>query len=162
MSVELIGIDHIYLTVSDFARSERFYDAVMEALGFRKGTHAIAGEPHCHYRNREFQVTIRPAHDTSRGHDSYAPGLHHLCFRVADNAAVDEAARVLRSLGVAIEGPRACPEYTPDYYAVFFTDPDGLRLEIVNHLQVRRIFRDRWDELEGFVNPLEKLNRKHG
>jgi glyoxylase I family protein len=160
MSVDLIGIDHIYLTVSDFPRSERFYDAVMEALGFRKGTKAIAGEPHCHYCNRDFQVTIRPAHETGRAHDPYAPGLHHLCFRAAGNAAVDDAARVLESLGVAIDGPRLCPEYGPDYYAVFFSDPDGIRLEIMNHTARRKMIRERWDELEGFVNPLDKLRRE--
>ena len=44
-AAELIGIDHVYLTVSDLARSRRFYDRVMRALGFKKGTAAIGGEP---------------------------------------------------------------------------------------------------------------------
>ena len=44
----LIGIDHIYLSVTDFEKSERFYDSVMEALGLKKGDKSIAGEPHAH------------------------------------------------------------------------------------------------------------------
>jgi catechol 2,3-dioxygenase-like lactoylglutathione lyase family enzyme len=78
---ELLGVDHIYLAVSDFSRAEKFYDRVMEALGFKKSTAPIAGEPHCHYYNREFQISIRPAHSSAR-FNSYAPGLHHLCLRV--------------------------------------------------------------------------------
>ena len=42
--MEVIGLDHIYVSVSDFARSEAFYDRVMGALGFRKGDKPIAGE----------------------------------------------------------------------------------------------------------------------
>ncbi|HUA32682.1 MAG TPA: VOC family protein [Candidatus Binataceae bacterium] len=160
MAVDLTAIDHIYLSVSNFERSERFYDAVMQALGFRKSTAPIASEPHCHYCNRDFQITIRPAHMIDRNHEPYAPGLHHLCMRAADDAAVDEAARALSLIGIAIDGPRHCPEYAPDYYAVFFNDPDGIRLEVMNHLERRRVIRARWDELEGFVDPLGRLLRK--
>src|SRR5262249_43406277 len=71
-ATELIGIDHVYLTVSDFPRSRRFYDRLMKMLGFKKGTAAIGGEPHCHYYNRSFQVSIRPAHHRAVKHDSYA------------------------------------------------------------------------------------------
>ena len=35
---EVIGIDHIYITVSNLGRSETFYDGVMEVLG---DTHQI-------------------------------------------------------------------------------------------------------------------------
>ena len=155
--MQLTSVDHIYLSVSNFERSEKFYDAVMEPLGFRKGTTAIAGEPHCHYYNRDFQITIRPARATDRAHEPYALGLHHLCMRAPDREAVDEAARIMTSIGIAIDGPRLCPEYAPDYYAVFFSDPDGIRLEIVNHFKRRHTVRERWDELEGFVNPLDRL-----
>lgn len=157
MDLELIGIDHVYLAVSDFARSEKFYDRVMRALGFKKGTGSLGGARHCHYYNRSFQVTIRPARARARRHDPYSAGLHHLCMRARDNAMVDRLARALKSLKVAVDGPRTCPEYAPDYYAAFFTDPDGLRLEIVNHFRRRKTVRRRWSELEGFVNPLSKL-----
>lgn len=159
-AAELIGIDHVYLTVSDFARSRRFYDRVMRALGFKKGTAAIGGEPHCHYYNRSFQVSIRPAHHRAVKHDSYAPGLHHLSLRVANRAAVDLVVRKLRAMRIEVEGPRLWPEYSPDYYAVFFNDPDGIRLEVMNYLKRRKLVRKVWNELEGFTNPLDRLMRR--
>ena len=79
--MNVIGLDHLYLTVSDMERSERFYDAVMQRLGFRKGDKVVAGEPHAHYFNRALQITLRPAH-TMTPHDPYAPGLHHVCLQV--------------------------------------------------------------------------------
>jgi catechol 2,3-dioxygenase-like lactoylglutathione lyase family enzyme len=50
---EVIGIDHVYVTVSDLRASEVFYDRVMiEALGFRKNHFTLAGDPHVQYFNR--------------------------------------------------------------------------------------------------------------
>jgi glyoxylase I family protein len=158
-ATELIGIDHVYLTISDFARSRRFYDRLMKALGFKKGTAAIGGEPHCHCYNRNFQVSIRPAHRRAVKHDSYAPGLHHLSLRVVNRAAVEQVARKLRAMKIRVEGPRLWPEYSPDYYAVFFNDPDGIRLEVMNYLKRRKLVRKVWKELAGFANPLDRLMR---
>jgi glyoxylase I family protein len=155
MALEVSGVDHIYVAVSDLARSIAFYDPVMRLLGFRKGTKPIAGAPHVHYFNPEMQYTLRPAKRPAR-HDPYAPGLHHICFRVATNADVDQAARELRALGVDATEPAIYPEYSPDYYATFFSDPDGLRLEIVAMRRQRRLIRDHWHELTEFEDPLQK------
>ena len=152
MPIEFRGIDHIYLTVSDFRRAEEFYDRALRALGFHRGDAPIGGDPHRHYFCREFQISIRPAR-SSAPHDPYAPGLHHLCMRVADREAVDDAGSALRAAGIEVDGPRLCPEYLPDYYALFFRDPDGIRHEIVNHMERRKLMHARWDELEGFENP---------
>jgi len=150
-------IDHVYIAVRDLGVSERFYDPVMEALGFRKGTRAIGGEPHLHYFNRAMQYTLRPARSGSAA-DPYRVGsLHHLCFQLDDAAAVDEAHRRLRQLGVAASEPRLYPEYRPDYYATFFEDPDGIRLELVCDTAGRRLVRERWDELVGFTDPVARL-----
>jgi catechol 2,3-dioxygenase-like lactoylglutathione lyase family enzyme len=47
---DVIGIDHIYVTVSDLEASEQFYDGVMiEILGFRKNKFSIAGDLHIQY-----------------------------------------------------------------------------------------------------------------
>lgn len=138
MPVEVLGIDHIYIAVRDLGRSERFYDAVMPVLGFRKNTEPLHGEPHIHYYNRGFGFTLRPARQGAPRHDPYAPGLHHLCFRVLDEAAVGRGVRELREVGIEVSEPRAYPEYSSDYYAAFFCDPDGVRLEICNFWELRR------------------------
>jgi catechol 2,3-dioxygenase-like lactoylglutathione lyase family enzyme len=158
-NVDVVGLDHLYIAVSDFGRSEAFYDRVMALLGFRKGDKRIADEPHAHYFNRVMQYTIRPA---KRGgpHDPYAPGLHHVCFQVRDRPAVDEAFRSLRGAGVEATEPRVYPQYHDDYYATFFEDPDGIRLEVVARSRYRRELAERWDELRVFLNPVAELHAR--
>jgi glyoxylase I family protein len=137
--VDVIGIDHLYLSVADLARSEAFYDGVMRILDFRKVARPLAGgDMHVHYFNRALQLSLRPARESSGGHDPYAPGLHHLCFRVADEADVDVVADELATLGIDATAPKHYPEYQDDYYATFFEDPDGVRLEVVNHMAMRK------------------------
>ena len=114
MTVEVISVDHIFVSVGDLGRSEEFYDRVMAILGFRKGEGTISGDPHLFYYNRQFAYSLRPAREGTLGHDSYAPGLHQLCFREVDEAAVDRAARELRGAGVEATKPRYYPEYAPD------------------------------------------------
>lgn len=143
---EVIGIDHIYIAVSDLARSEAFYDRAMQALGFRKNKFAIAGEDHIQYFNRHFGYVLRPARTKTR-HDSYAPGLHHLCLRVESVEDLKSVAKDLRAAGIDASEPRQYPDYAPDYWATFFTDPDGLRLEVTNYRQERRERHDKWDQL---------------
>lgn len=156
MPVDVTALDHLYIAVTDLARSEAFYDPVMRLLGFRKGTLPIAGEPHVHYFNRVTQLSLRPARRTDVAHDPYRPGLHHLCFRVATPADVDAAARGLAALRVAVAEPRSYPEYAPDYYALFFTDPDGIRLEVVAHRRARSLVVEHWEQLTEFEDPLRK------
>jgi glyoxylase I family protein len=141
--VEVIGIDHIYIAVSDLQRSEEFYDRVFLNLGFRKNTFPIGGDPHIQYYNRHFGYVLRPA-KSKQAHDPYAPGLHHFCLRVDSAAHVNDAAEALRAAGVAVSEPKAYPEYTSDYVAFFFTDPDGLRLEVTNYRQERKDRHNNW------------------
>ncbi len=159
--MEITGLDHIYISVSDFSRSERFYDAVMAAFGFKKGDRPIAGEPHAHYFNRHLQYTIRPA---VRGEDcdAYSPGVHHICFQTPDRAGVDAAYRALSELGVSAVEPAEYPEYNDDYYATFFEDPDGLRLELVARSRYRDEIVDRWEDLVVFTNPIAELRDREG
>lgn len=145
---EVIGFDHLYVAVSDLARSERFYDAVMGTLGFRKNAFVIGGDPHVQYYNRRFGYVLRPAR-TAREHDPYSPGLHHMCFRVESIDDVVAAAAALQAAGIAATAPAAYPDYAPDYWATFFSDPDGLRLEITNYRQERRDRHDAWSDATG-------------
>ena len=141
---EVIGMDHIYLTVSDMARSGRFYDAVlMDTLGFRKNSFALGGDPHVQYFNRLFGFVLRPAR-VAKPHQPYSPGLHHFCFRVDSIADVHAVATQLRRAGIDATEARAYPDYAPDYSATFFSDPDGVRLEVTNYRQERRARNNHW------------------
>lgn len=144
---EVIGIDHIYITVSNLERSERFYNAVMKVLGFRKNQFELEGEQHIQYYNRHFGYVLRPAR-SSDSHNPYTPGLHHLCLRVENEKEVKEIAGRLKELNFSVSEPKGYPEYAPDYFAVFFSDPDGVQLEITNYRQERRKRHDEWENVE--------------
>lgn len=144
---EVIGFDHIYITVSDLEKSENFYDSVLlKALRFKKNKFTLNGDHHIQYYNRHFGFVIRPARILAK-HDSYSPGLHHFCFRVNSEQEVIEAQREIGNLGINCTEARIYPDYAPDYVATFFEDPDGIRLEITNYRQERKDRHDKWDEL---------------
>ena len=146
---DVIGIDHLYLAVADLARSEAFYDrALVDVLGFRKMAFTLAEAPHRQYYNRHFGFVLRPARSAALA-PAGAPGLHHFCFRVDSIAEVVEVAQRLQAAGIAAT-PAAChPGYAPDYWATWFDDPDGVRLEGTNYRQERRDRHDHWDALPG-------------
>ncbi len=135
---EVIGIDHIYITVSDLQQSETFYDQVLLAvLGFQKNKFTLGGEPHVQYFNRHFGYVLRPSHSSNQP-DFLAPGLHHFCLRVESVADVVAVADQLRAAGLEASEAKPYPEYAPDYWATYFTDPDGIHLEVTNYRQERR------------------------
>jgi catechol 2,3-dioxygenase-like lactoylglutathione lyase family enzyme len=140
---EIIGIDHLYITASNLERSEKFYDVVMEILDFQKNRFQFGAEQHIQYYNRDFGFVLRPAR-VSDPHNPYAPGLHHVCLRVESEKELQEVASRLKAKNISASEPRHYPEYALDYYAVYFTDPDGIRLEITNYRQERRQRHDNW------------------
>lgn len=140
-------LSHIDISVSDPARSIPFYAAFFEALGFHRWQSDrpdFAGErPRraawflAQEERPTFGVEVRPASAKSRDrrHDRYAPGLHHMAFHAESPAAVDEVhARVAAAGGVVLDPPAdysGKPGYSQGYYAAFFADPDGVKLEVV-------------------------------
>jgi glyoxylase I family protein len=130
-------IDHLDLVVTDLARSLEFYKALLEPLGYVRQSENTGerGERvvYLGHAHENGSVSLRRAQSGARPlpYDRYAVGLHHLAFAADSRAAVDGAAW-LREQGVTIEsGPREY-DYTPGYYAVFFYDPDGIKLELVH------------------------------
>ena len=67
-----------------------------------------------------------------RAHDRYSPGLHHVAFYALTRSDVDRLHQVLVDIGaVVLDPPAEYPQYGSGYYALFFADPDGLKLEFV-------------------------------
>lgn len=125
---------HIDLSVSDVAAARRVYAPVLDFLGYTLVKDRPDG---CEWdlTGREpFGASLGIRTATSGGsHDRYAPGLHHLAWRVESREAVDAAHALLVEHGIPmLDRPAHYPEYSGDYYAVFFADPDGLKLEIVH------------------------------
>lgn len=68
----------------------------------------------------------------NRAHDLYSAGLHHIAWRAESRADVDAMHDLLVGIGARVlDAPADYPEYGAGYYAVFFADPDGLKLEFV-------------------------------
>ncbi len=146
--VEVIGIDHIFIAVSDLGWAEPFYDRLLgQTLGFKKQKFDLAAAPHIHYFNRHFGYVLRPA-DPSSARPTSGPGLHHLCLRVESIADVVAVANTLRNHGIEATEARLYPEYAADYWATFLVDPDGTRLEITNYRQERRTRHDHWPAVD--------------
>ncbi len=137
-------IDHLDLVVSDLERSLRFYTGLLRPLGYVR-TAEIEGErgERVVYiwppgRSATWVGSIGLREKQSDAHpvpyDRYAVGVHHVAFLAGSRAEVDERAAWLRARGAEIEsGPREYHRYRPGYYAVFFYDPDGIKLEILHH-----------------------------
>jgi glyoxylase I family protein len=133
--VRSTGVHHVDLVVSSIERSLPFYQELLRPLGWhnlsevegeRGETIYYLGGPGTAIGLREAQ-TVR-----ERPHDRYEIGLHHLAIEAWSRAAVDERGEWLRAQGVEIEsGPKEY-WYIPGYDAVFFYDPDGIKVEILH------------------------------
>ncbi|HXR10752.1 MAG TPA: VOC family protein [Gaiellaceae bacterium] len=129
------GVHHVDLVVSSIERSLPFYRDLLGPIGW----HGIGevegerGETIWYLSGRGTSIGLREAQSEGGGPvDRYAVGLHHLAFEAPSRAAVDERAEWLRENGAEIESEPQEYTYTPGYYAVFFYDPDGLKLEIMH------------------------------
>ncbi|HEV3000368.1 MAG TPA: VOC family protein [Solirubrobacteraceae bacterium] len=151
----LEAIDHLDLVVSDFDRSLRFYVELLRPLGYVR-TSEIEGErgERVVYVGRPGgfgSVSVREAQSGAHGtpYDRYGIGIHHIAFSATRRSVVDERAEWLRANGHEIEsGPGEYNQYSPGYYAVFFYDPDGIKLEILH--------RPREQDLAARVQELER------
>jgi glyoxylase I family protein len=127
------SLNHLSLTVSDRDRSEPFYDAILQFMGYQPvertedytmwwletaGAILIgSAKPDC----------VNPTHDR------YSPGLHHIGFNADSREQVDRLYQLLVQIGATILDPPAeYNQYAPGYYALFFADPDGIKLELVH------------------------------
>jgi glyoxylase I family protein len=133
--VRSTGFHHLDIVVSSIERSLPFYRDLLAPLGWH-GIGEVEGErgETIHYLSGPgSSLGLREATTRSEGqYDRYRVGLHHVAFEVASRAAVDERAQWLRARDVEIESGPEVYWYLPGYYAVFFYDPDGLKLELVH------------------------------
>ena len=129
------GVHHVDLVVSDIGRALRFYRGVFGPLGWH-GVHEIPGErgETIHYvHGPGSTIGLRQAPDgaATLPVDRYRVGMHHVCLEAPTEEGLYAAAERIVALGGTIsEGPRHFPEYREGYHAIFFFDPDGIKLEL--------------------------------
>ncbi|MGI8885893.1 MAG: VOC family protein [Gaiellaceae bacterium] len=127
------GLHHIDLVVSSIERSLPFYRELLEPLGYTRvgEVEGERGEMISYIVGPGVGVGLREA-QTEGAHDRYRIGVHHVAFEAASREVVDERHRWLIDRGSEIESPPKEYTYIPGYYAFFFYDPDGIKLEIVH------------------------------
>jgi catechol 2,3-dioxygenase-like lactoylglutathione lyase family enzyme len=131
------ALHHLDLNVTDMKRSHAFYDRVLSHIGYRSVDYSVPDEAEGFdwlapsLSGDRFSIGLYQARGSLR-HDRYSAGVHHIALTAPSREAVDDLYGVLLDIGAQIlNPPREYPEYEPGYYAVFFLDPDGIKLEYV-------------------------------
>jgi len=124
--VRVVGIDHLVIRVSDYETSKSFYGRLFDFLGFEISEEY---EDAIGWTNGRTRYWIGPADAVGRKRKYRIGdvGFHHYAFELRSRKDVDALQDFLHELGATIVDPAG--EYYDDYYAVFFLDPDGLKLE---------------------------------
>lgn len=125
--VRVVGVDHVSIRVSDFRRSKRFYGRLLKFLGLKpEGDYADAAG----WGNDKTVFWIGEADDAGKKHTYRLGdiGLHHYAFELGKRADVDALYRYLKKEGIPVVDPPG-EYYSGGYYAVYFLDPDGIKLE---------------------------------
>jgi glyoxylase I family protein len=140
------ALSHIDISVGYPERSISFYHAFLTALGFRRlnidspewsgenPTRATWGKKYSD--GSRFEIEARPSAIQSRDrrYDRYEPGPHHLAFHAESDACVDRVHEAVVAIGgEVLDAPQnygGQAGYGDYYYAAFFADPDGVKLEV--------------------------------
>jgi glyoxylase I family protein len=146
-------LSHIDISVGYPDRSIRFYAAFFAAIGYQRreitGEGWVGPNPQratwtiTYADGIHFEVEIRPARAESRDrkYDRYEPGPHHLAFHAGSDAVVDRVHAAMCAVGARVlDAPAQYggePGYGAHYYAVFFADPDDLKLEVCHVASVQ-------------------------
>lgn len=130
----VVGIDHLSIRVSNFKKSKIFYSKLFDFLGFKvldEYDDAIG------WTNGKTRFWISPA-DSKGKKRKYRIGdigYHHYAFELRSRKDVNELYKFVKKMGAVIVDTPA--EYYENYYAVFFLDPDGLKLEGMKYGKVK-------------------------
>src|SRR5712664_2105832 len=127
------SIRHVEINVLNFERSKAFYHDFLELLGYKQ---IFGGKDFAGWGNGEAEIFVTYlARYKDSGFHRRQVGLNHIAFQAKSKADVDRLYSeflVPRSIKVLYDGPKEYPEYRKGYYAVYFEDPDRIKLEFVH------------------------------
>ena len=132
MNIDINGMAHVILTVSQFEAARAFYGRLCTAMGMKP---VFDGDRFCYWVGGRTAIGIEPCDPAFAGERfvQQRVGLHHICVRVRTRDDVDRCAALLREMDATIVRGPGENSWAPGYYSVLFEDPDGIRLEL-NHV----------------------------
>ena len=126
-------IGHIGINLSNSGKSFRFWKDVLNYLGFK-----VIEDGSSHFDANDGMsylcVSVTEKHYKIDGFHRKRTGLNHIAFRVSSREQVDQCVSELlvpRNIHTLYGGAKPYPEYVEGYYAVYFEDPDKIKVEIV-------------------------------
>ncbi len=138
--MEINGIAHIFLTVSNFAACREFYAKLLPFLGMHP-VMDMDGVFYCVGGRSGLGIESAAAEHRGKRFVQQRVGLHHLCFRARNREDVDTLYAFLKEIGATIVHEPKDGPWAPGYYSVLFEDPDGIRLEL-NHVPGKGLLAD--------------------
>lgn len=126
-------LNHFGIHVSDKQKSFSFYKDLLTYLGYEV---AKEDENHLGMKNGLTDIWLRETPEAYKKNIYHRKntGVNHIAFGVSSKEDVDRFYReflVPRGIKSLYSTPRPLPQYTPNYYAVYFEDPDRMKLEVV-------------------------------
>jgi catechol 2,3-dioxygenase-like lactoylglutathione lyase family enzyme len=132
----MAGIDHLMINANRYDESVKFYSWLMPKIGYPE-KHEYGGEdPVTGFSGPGGSLWLSNSATNLRSDNFHKRrvGLREVAFRAESRAQVDAVAKEIESNGGKIlDAPQEYPQYAAGYYSVFFTDPDGLKLEVVTY-----------------------------
>lgn len=128
-------LSHVYLYVSDLDKSYKFYKELLELLDYKEMMKEDWGFS---FVNDGTSIWFEKARDghIDRGYHRKRVGLNHLAFKLDSKEAVYKFSKEFlnkNKIGTLYDSPKSFPEYSESYYAVYFEDPDRIKLEVTYH-----------------------------
>lgn len=130
--MQVNGIAHIQLTVSNVLESTKFWEPLLHFLEMKT---LMQSDTYFYCIGSRTGIAICEAEPEHQGQpfEQRRVGLHHLCLRAREREDVDGIHAFVQELGANIVHAPREDGFAPGYYSVLFEDPDGIRIE-VNHV----------------------------
>jgi glyoxylase I family protein len=127
------GIDHLMINCNNYEAALPFYSWLMPLIGYPGTMSFEQPKPLSGWFGEGGSIWVSPSENAGREPFSKERvGLREIAFRADSRAQIDDLAQQIEAHGGRIlDAPREY-DYVPGYYSVFFTDPDGIKLELVH------------------------------
>jgi len=125
--------NHLEIYVSDKKISFAFYKDLLSYLDYEV---ILEDEDHLGMKNGSSEMWFKevPEDGKEGKYSRRNVGLNHLAFGVSKKEDVDKFVGeflVPKNMRMLYDSPKPFPQYTENYYAVYFEDPDKIKLEVV-------------------------------